>query len=84
VASAVTIQETAKSLTCPELGTRYRALRVDKKTSRQTAPAPSQSDFVGRRCAAGSLICLSRLHAISMASAGSAETKSRGNELEII
>ena len=37
--SAVTIQETAKSLFCPELGTRYRALSADATTAFGLSPA---------------------------------------------
>ena len=37
--NAVTIQETAKSLSCPELGTRYRALSAESTTAFGLSPA---------------------------------------------
>jgi phage terminase large subunit-like protein len=45
---AVTIQETAKSLTCPELGTRYRALSADATTAYGLSPALVIHDELGQ------------------------------------
>jgi phage terminase large subunit-like protein len=45
---AVTIQETAKSLTCPELGTRYRALSADATTAYGLSPALLIHDELGQ------------------------------------
>src|SRR5262249_36736165 len=39
LARTVTIQETAKSLICPELGTRYRALSADASTAYGLSPS---------------------------------------------
>ena len=44
----VTIQETAKSLTCPELGTRYRALSADATTAYGLSPALVIHDEIGQ------------------------------------
>jgi phage terminase large subunit-like protein len=46
--SAVTIQETAKSLTCPELGTKYRALSADSTTAFGLSPAFTIFDELGQ------------------------------------
>ena len=48
LAQAVTIQETAKSLTCPELGTRYRALSADATTAYGLSPALVIHDELGQ------------------------------------
>jgi phage terminase large subunit-like protein len=45
---AVTIQETAKSLTCAELGTRYRALSADATTAYGLSPALVIHDELGQ------------------------------------
>jgi phage terminase large subunit-like protein len=45
---AVTIQETAKSLSCPELGTRYRALSADATTAYGLSPALVIHDELGQ------------------------------------
>src|SRR5262245_56967050 len=45
---AVTIQETAKSLICPELGTRYRALSADATTVYGLSPALVIHDELGQ------------------------------------
>jgi phage terminase large subunit-like protein len=45
---AVTIQETAKSLICPELGTRYRALSADATTAYGLSPALVIHDELGQ------------------------------------
>jgi phage terminase large subunit-like protein len=45
---AVTIQETAKSLICPELGTRYRALSADATTAYGLSPALLIHDELGQ------------------------------------
>src|SRR5215470_8893895 len=45
---AVTIQETAKSLICPELGTRYRALSADATTAYGLSPALIIHDEIGQ------------------------------------
>jgi phage terminase large subunit-like protein len=47
LASAVTIQETAKSLICPELGTRYRALSADATTAYGLSPQLVIHDELG-------------------------------------
>jgi phage terminase large subunit-like protein len=44
----VTIQETAKSLICPELGTRYRALSADATTAYGLSPALVIHDELGQ------------------------------------
>jgi phage terminase large subunit-like protein len=44
----VTIQETAKSLICPELGTRYRALSADATTAYGLSPALVIHDEIGQ------------------------------------
>ena len=44
---AVTIQETAKSLICPELGTRYRALSADATTAYGLSPQLVIHDELG-------------------------------------
>jgi phage terminase large subunit-like protein len=44
----VTIQETAKSLICPELGTRYRALSADATTAHGLSPALIIHDELGQ------------------------------------
>jgi phage terminase large subunit-like protein len=44
---AVTIQETAKSLLCPELGTRYRALSADATTAHGLSPQLVIHDELG-------------------------------------
>jgi phage terminase large subunit-like protein len=46
--SIVTIQETAKSLTCPELGTRYRALSADATTAYGLSPVLLIHDELGQ------------------------------------
>jgi phage terminase large subunit-like protein len=48
LARAVTIQETAKQLTCPELGTRYRALSADATTAYGLSPAFVIHDEIGQ------------------------------------
>jgi phage terminase large subunit-like protein len=48
LAEAVTIQETAKSLTCPEPGTRYRALSADATTAYGLSPALVIHDELGQ------------------------------------
>ena len=48
LARAVTIQETAKSLTCPELGTRYRALSADASTAYGLSPSFIIFDELGQ------------------------------------
>jgi phage terminase large subunit-like protein len=48
LAQAVTIQETAKSLSCPELGTRYRALSADATTAYGLSPALVIHDELGQ------------------------------------
>jgi phage terminase large subunit-like protein len=45
---AVTIQETAKALTCPELGTRYRALSAESTTAFGLSPAFTIFDELGQ------------------------------------
>jgi phage terminase large subunit-like protein len=45
---AVTIQETAKSLFCPELGTRYRALSSDATTAYGLSPSLVIHDELGQ------------------------------------
>src|SRR5499427_397155 len=45
---AVTIQETAKSLICPELGTRYRALSADATTAFGLSPQLVIHDELGQ------------------------------------
>src|SRR5262245_23085920 len=45
---AVTIQETAKSLICPELGTRYRALSADATTAYGLSPTLIIHDELGQ------------------------------------
>ena len=45
---AVTIQETAKSLICPELGTRYRALSADATTAYGLSPTLVIHDELGQ------------------------------------
>jgi phage terminase large subunit-like protein len=45
---AVTIQETAKSLTCPELGTKYRALSAESTTAFGLSPAFTIFDELGQ------------------------------------
>ena len=47
LARAVTIQETAKSLICPELGTRYRALSADATTAYGLSPQLVIHDELG-------------------------------------
>jgi phage terminase large subunit-like protein len=44
----VTIQESAKQLTCPELGTRYRALSADATTAYGLSPALVIHDELGQ------------------------------------
>jgi phage terminase large subunit-like protein len=46
--SAVTIQETAKALTCPELGTRYRALSAESTTAFGLSPTFTIFDELGQ------------------------------------
>ena len=48
LAQAVTIQETAKSLICPELGTRYRALSADATTAYGLSPVLLIHDELGQ------------------------------------
>ena len=48
LSQAVTIQETAKSLTCPELGTRYRALSADATTAYGLSPVLLIHDELGQ------------------------------------
>jgi phage terminase large subunit-like protein len=48
LAQAVMIQETAKSLVCPELGTRYRALSADATTAYGLSPALVIHDELGQ------------------------------------
>jgi phage terminase large subunit-like protein len=48
LARAVTIQETAKSLICPELGTRYRALSADATTAYGLSPQLVIHDELGQ------------------------------------
>ena len=48
LARAVTIQETAKQLTCPELGTRYRALSADATTAYGLSPSLTIHDELGQ------------------------------------
>ena len=48
LARAVTIQETAKSLVCPELGTRYRALSADASTAFGLSPSFIVFDELGQ------------------------------------
>ena len=48
LARAVTIQETAKSLVCPELGTRYRALSADASTAYGLSPSFIVFDELGQ------------------------------------
>jgi phage terminase large subunit-like protein len=48
LARAVTIQETAKSLVCPELGTRYRALSADASTAYGLSPSFIVHDELGQ------------------------------------
>jgi phage terminase large subunit-like protein len=48
LAQAVTIQETAKSLFCRELGTRYRALSADATTAYGLSPALVIHDELGQ------------------------------------
>src|SRR5262249_18350801 len=48
LAQAVTIQETAKSLICSELGTRYRALSADATTAYGLSPALVIHDELGQ------------------------------------
>jgi phage terminase large subunit-like protein len=48
LASAVRIQETAKVLTCPELGTRYRALSAEATTAFGLSPCLIIHDELGR------------------------------------
>jgi phage terminase large subunit-like protein len=48
LARAVTIQETAKALTCPELGTRYRALSADATTAYGLSPQLIIHDELGQ------------------------------------
>jgi phage terminase large subunit-like protein len=48
LAQAVTIHETAKSLTCPELGTQYRALSADATTAYGLSPALVIHDELGQ------------------------------------
>jgi phage terminase large subunit-like protein len=45
---AVTIQETAKSLICPELGTKYRALSAESTTAFGLSPAFTIFDELGQ------------------------------------
>jgi phage terminase large subunit-like protein len=45
---AVQIQETAKALTCPELGTKYRALSADSTTAFGLSPAFTIFDELGQ------------------------------------
>jgi phage terminase large subunit-like protein len=45
--SAIVIQETAKSLACPELGTRYRALSAEATTAYGLSPALTIFDELG-------------------------------------
>jgi phage terminase large subunit-like protein len=46
--NSVTIQETAKSLSCPELGTRYRALSAESTTAMGLSPAFVVFDELGQ------------------------------------
>jgi phage terminase large subunit-like protein len=48
LARAVTIQESIKQLTCPELGTRYRALSADATTAYGLSPAFIVHDELGQ------------------------------------
>jgi len=48
LAQTVTIQETAKSLVCPELGTRYRALSADATTAYGLSPQLVIHDELGQ------------------------------------
>jgi phage terminase large subunit-like protein len=48
LARAVTIQETAKSLTCSELGTKYRALSADASTAYGLSPSFIVFDELGQ------------------------------------
>src|SRR5215831_13248285 len=48
LARTVTIQETAKSLICPELGTRYRALSADATTAYGLSPQLVIHDELGQ------------------------------------
>ena len=48
LAGAVRIQETAKVLTCPELGTRYRALSAEATTAFGLSPSLIIHDELGR------------------------------------
>jgi phage terminase large subunit-like protein len=48
LARAVTVQETAKSLKCPELGTRYRALSADATTAYGLSPQLVIHDELGQ------------------------------------
>ena len=49
LASAVRIQETAKTLACPELGTRYRALSAEATTAFGLSPSLIIHDELGSR-----------------------------------
>jgi phage terminase large subunit-like protein len=46
--NAVTIQETAKQLTCPELGTRYKALSAESSTAFGLSPTLILHDELGQ------------------------------------
>jgi phage terminase large subunit-like protein len=46
--SAIQIQETAKALTCPELGTRYRALSAESTTAFGLSPSFTIFDELGQ------------------------------------
>jgi phage terminase large subunit-like protein len=46
--SAVQIQETAKAISCPELGTRYRALSAESTTAFGLSPALAIHDELGQ------------------------------------
>jgi phage terminase large subunit-like protein len=48
LARIVTVQETAKSLTCPELGTRYRALSAEASTAFGLSPSFIVHDELGQ------------------------------------
>src|SRR6516162_5369025 len=48
LARTVTIQETAKSLVCSELGTRYRALSADSTTAHGLSPSFIVHDELGQ------------------------------------
>ena len=65
LSQAVTIHKTAKSLTCLELGTRYRALSADATTAYGLSPTLVIHDELGQVRGPRSALCEAR-HALGI------------------